>query len=98
MFGLNALLGALGALGVLLLAVVLTASLVVRRRRRRHAGVPASLDAVVVPSTTTYWGGGEWPTIVVRSHGRLRNGTAGRRPVEMVSVPVTSPWEPPRAS
>jgi len=92
MLGLNAL------LVVLLLVVVLTVSLVVRRRRRRRASGLASLDAVVVPSTTTYWGGGEWPTIVVRSHGRLRNGTARPRPVEMVSVPVMSPWEPPHAS
>ena len=95
MFGLNAL---LGALGVLLLAVVVIVSLVVRRRRRRRAGSPASPDAVVVPSTTTYWGGGEWPTIVVRSHGRLRSGSARPRSVEMVPVPVISPWEPPHAS
>ena len=94
MFGLNVLFGALGAL---LLAVVLTVSLVLRRRRRRRASAPTSLDAVVVQGTT-YWGGGNWPTIVVRSHGRLRSGTSRRRPVEMVPVPVSSPWEPPRAS
>lgn len=94
MFGLNVL---FGALGVLLLAVVLAVSLVLRRRRRRRAGAVAALDDVG-PGTTTYWGGGDWPTIVVRSHGRLRNGTSASRVVEMVSLPVTSPWEPPHAS
>jgi hypothetical protein len=93
MIGLNVL---VGALGVLLLAVVLVVSLVVRRRRRRRSPV-ATFDDVVVPGTT-YWGGGDWPTIVVRSHGRLRNGTPRPRPVEMVSLPAMSPWEPPRAS
>ena len=95
MFGLNVL---FGALGVLMLAVVLVVSLVVRRRRRRRAPVAATFDDVVVSATTTYWGGGDWPTIVVRSHGRLRNGTARPRPVDMVSLPAMSPWEPPRAS
>jgi hypothetical protein len=94
-FGLNVL---FGALGVLVLAVVLVVGLVVRRRRRRRAPAAATFDDVVVSATTTYWGGGDWPTIVVRSHGRLRNGTPQPRPVEMVSVPVMSPWEPPHAS
>jgi hypothetical protein len=95
MLGLNVLLGTLGAL---LVAVVLAVTLVVRRRRRRRATTLATLDDVVVPGTTTYSGGADWPTIVVRSHGRLRNGTPRPRPVEAVSSPVASPWEPPRAS
>jgi len=93
MFGFTVLL----ALGGLALAVVLTMALVIRRRRGRAAD-GGTLDELPERGTTTYWGGDEWPRIVVRSHGRLRDVSRGPRAIEVVAVPVLSPWEPPQAS
>jgi hypothetical protein len=94
MFGL-VLLAALGAVAVLLTLALL---FVVRRRRGLRAPTTFALGDVIQPSATTYWGGGDWPTIIVRSHGRLRNETSSSRAMEVVPSPVKSPWEPPRAS
>jgi hypothetical protein len=83
-------------LGALALAIVLVVSVVVRRRRRRRADATFTLGEVVENAGTTYWGGGAWPRIVVRSHGRLRDASRRPRHVEVVPLPALSPWEPPR--
>jgi hypothetical protein len=93
MFGFTGVL----ALGVLGLAVVVAVALVVRARRRRRA-YDTTVDEIVDPLTTAFWGGGEWPRIVVRSHGRLREVSSRPRPVEVVPLASLAPWEPPRAS
>jgi hypothetical protein len=94
-FGLNVLLGEFGAV---VLAVMLAAGLVLRRRRSRRAAATVTLEDVAEPSATTYWGGAEWPRIVVRSHGRLRDVGRRPRPADVVAIPMLSPWEPPQSS
>jgi uncharacterized protein involved in copper resistance len=99
--------GVLVALGALAGAVVVTATVVRRHRRhrrhRREVAMAATAELLFADGTdetagTTVWGGGEWPRIVVRSHGRLRDVSSSPRRVEVVVVPSPSPWEPPRAS
>ena len=85
------------AIGGLALVLVLLVALVVRRRARRVGDEPAFEESAET-GTATYWGGDEWPRVIVRSHGRLRDVSRRPRPVEVVAVPVLSPWEPPQAS
>jgi hypothetical protein len=89
--------GVLVALGAFALTVLVAVALVRRARRRRRAE-PVLVDHPHEFATANIWGGAEWPQIVVRSHGRLRNVSPPPCRVEMVAVPTPSPWEPPRAS
>jgi hypothetical protein len=76
---------------------VLTAVLVIWRRRRRTVELVAHDDESEFEEAV--WGrGDEWPRIIVRSHGRLRDVSPSPRRVEAVAIPTPTPWEPPRAS
>jgi hypothetical protein len=86
-------------LGAAVVIVAGTVSVVLLRRHRRKGTAIAKDDARRREADEwVVWGPKEWPRIVVRPHGRLRDLRSPHRPLEVVTTPSPSPWAPPSAS
>jgi hypothetical protein len=83
------------ALGVTVVATLVAGCLVVRRRRR-YVEVVTDDHVDLWPDASTIWTAGQWPRIVVRSHGRLREADPTPRSLEVVRDAGPS-WAPPQA-